>query len=311
MKRRLRPIAGATTGALCAVVISSHFAAPAQAAAEPPDTWSWYVNTTNSSTLYTLGYNQGVADKASGRDSEVVLDFGGQNEANTDTYLSKTGVTFPYATTETLVEQFASGYYVGTGSDITTILSLAVGTCNCVWVDQSLGSEWGRIVAALEGWVTTSGFGTQVHVEGADDIETWGGATGTDAKSWEAGYVQGTTLPYVDYGSLDGCPPYGACSGTGWSQSVYWSLSWGDEPALALPEIYYDSQAQEWESLALYSYNSHGGDTMGFTGPLDDYDLNSGTNTPLEAWNDLENLLVACGSKCNSTMIYQDSMHVG
>ena len=311
MKRQLRRSAIAAVVLLCAVSISSRFAAPVQASAEPPDTWSWYVNTLNTATLYTLGFNQGTADRNSGRDSQVVLDFGGQNEANTDTYSSKTGVTFPYATTESLVEQFAKGYFIGTGNDTTTILTLAVGTCNCVWVDQSLGSEWGRIVAALEGYVTTNGYAIQVHIEGGNDIETWGGATGPDAESWEAGYVQGTTLSYVDYGSLNSCPPYGSCSGTGWSQSVYWSLSWGDRPALALPEIYFNTQAQEWQSLALYSYNSHNHDPMGFTGPLDEYDLNSGTNTPLQAWNDLENLLISCGSKCNSVMIYQDQMHVG
>jgi hypothetical protein len=253
----------------------------------------------------------------------VVLDFGGQNQANTQTYDNATGTTFSYGQVESLAENFAHGYWDGTGSDTSSVLRLGIGTCNCVWVGNNLGVTWGQILGAVDYYIRhipcgkyTCSWASQVQIWGGDDFETWGGAAASDALSWESGYEQthgtnGVPYPYVDYGSLDGCPPYGGCSGNGWSQSVYWHLSWGAPPAYPLPEIYYGTQTNEWVSLSQWGYNNHGGEVMVFTGPLDEYDLNTSTFSSGAAWSSLVSGLTNCGAQCNNNMSYQDEMHKG
>jgi hypothetical protein len=270
---------------------------------EPAEDWSFYVNTTNSNTLWQLGCNQGKADWNNKANSQVVLDFGGQDEDGTDFYDNAIPITFSNGQVRGLTDDFAIGYWDCSPIGATTQLRLAMGTCNCVWVTQSLGTTFGQMVQGSESDVLNDGFGSQITVWGANDIETWGGAAASDAEAWEVGYQSATGQGYLDYGSLNGCPPYGSCTGNGWTQAVYYALSWADAPAWPLPEIYYSTQADEWTNLDGACGSGH----MEFTGPLDEYDLQSNSNTPSQAWWDLEDELYNDGY--NSSMPYQDQMH--
>ena len=98
-----------------------------------PTDWSFYVETTSTTTLYNLGCNQGHFDANNGKsNSAVVLDFGAQNSANTGT-TEINGVGISYGTVESLAEQFARGYFICTGADTTSLQSLGVGTNNSAY----------------------------------------------------------------------------------------------------------------------------------------------------------------------------------
>lgn len=53
---------------------------------KPPTDWSFYISSNNGSQANTLGCNQGKFDASKIVNSEVVLDFGGQNSSGTGSY---------------------------------------------------------------------------------------------------------------------------------------------------------------------------------------------------------------------------------
>jgi hypothetical protein len=282
--------------------------------AEPTVDSSFYVNTTVEDTLFNLGCTQAHTDTSKNVNSQVVLDFGGQEENGIDLTDSETGTTFTNGDAVLLTEDFANGYWDCAPVGGTTQLRLAIGTCNCVWVSETLGTTFGGMVQTVSNDVFSSGWESQVTIWGANDIESWpngkgGAASGTDAEAWEAGYVAGTGNAYLDYGSLNGCPPSGSCcpyttNCWGWSQAVYYALSWGDTAAFPLPEIYTQATINEWINMD----TTKGSSEMEFTGPLDDHDLSSGHLDSSDAWTKFYSALVGC---CYSEMPYQDEIHVG
>jgi hypothetical protein len=260
---------------------------------EPPDNFSFYVNTTSDSTLYQLGWNQGHSDAINGTNSLVILDFGGQNQANTGTVGALGSPDFNYSQIEVLCEFFLWGYYNGTGlNDYSTVLTLAVGTSDGNYIAQSLGTTWGQVVQTVENWIVSTPYSGQETAIGANDIETFGGAHYSDVLQWLAGYESGTKLPYEDYGSADGCPQFDhtgkACTAgpPGWTQYSYWYLSWGATPAHAFPIIYRASQKDQWVEIDEYGY-LYQGDEIDFTAPLNDYYKDNSTYTPAQSWGNM------------------------
>jgi hypothetical protein len=273
----------------------------------PNTNWSFYLNTTNTNTIYQLGCNQGSADAADHNNSFVILDFGAQDNANSGTYFPGVKINSPtqpssasYATDENLAEVFAWGYYkcASNNSDTTTTLFLVVGTNNSGYsVNYGGGQGWGNVVSAVGSYISNnSAEADQVVVYGGNDIESWGSASGTLA--WTAGYqANAPGYSYVDHGSADGCPttissPPGSCSNN-WNQYDYWYVSWGNNIGEAAPEIYNTSgdQATQWALISAYGANNENNYIAAFESVLDEYDLNSGTNSSAQAWTDLWNAL--------------------
>lgn len=286
MRRTSRGGALAVTAALLLTpvvsLISSSVAALAVGPQPPTDT-SYYVMTTNAASFYTWGYNQGYADHAAGNvNSEVILDFGGQSYDGSGTIKPKTtNVYYSWATLETIAEQFGEGYYYGTGSDYTSVLLLDVGTNNSAWhVDSAGGATFASHVKNVSNWMASNGFSSQVSVEGGNDMEP-GYDTYPPTAAWVNGWAGAVSLYLVNYGSADGCPPYGSCN-NGWTQDNVWYVSWGAPPAFAAPEIYLQSQADQWGAIRYRDY-------MQFRGPLDEYPLNAGTFNSSQAWTALWN----------------------
>ncbi len=322
-KQRSRSVVLKALSVGCVIVGTAVFglapATPNAVAAqpEPINDISYYVTTTSQSVLYQHGYDRGVYDAQHGAaDSLVYLDFGGQNQANQTTVnpLNKNGPTYSYSTIESLAEFFAWGYFVGTGTDVTSVLTLAVGTCNCgSWVAQNLGVSWGQIVQVVSNWTVAAHYSAQVTIAGANDIETWGSAQASDVMQWEAGYAQGTSLPYYDYGSASGCPEYthtgSVCDDNGnksFSQNSYWYLSWGALPAQALPQIYNGGQKDEWVEIDEYAHLSLN-DTIAFSGPLNEYYRDPSTYSPPNSWSAMVYGLAYYGN-LNTNMRFQDSV---
>lgn len=124
-------------------------------------------------------------------------------------------------------------------------------------------------------------------------------------RSWANGYDGvGGRRPYEDYGSADGCPPYGSCN-NGWSQATEYALSWGIAAAHAVPEIYWETggNATQWQRISLWGVTS--GQKYGkiwFDAPMTQYNAchssqsnlayctsNHVDNLPVDAWTQLTN----------------------
>lgn len=274
---------------------------PALAVAPQPTTaWSFYVLTTNTSTLYNLGCNQGTADWHNGNlNSEIILDFGGQASGNNGTNLLFSYAFVSYATIESLAENYADGWWICSGADYTSVLDLTIGTNNSNYhIDSAGGAAWAGVVNTVRTWASNNGFTSQLNVGGANDMEP-GFDTYPPTKSWVDGYTSAGGPYYVNYGSADGCPQTthtnGGCN-NGWNQDGEWYVSYGALPAYSTPEIYYQSQANQWGQIKLWKY-------MAFHGPLDEHDLNTSTFTPAQAWTALWN------AEGGTQMLYSLEVH--
>lgn len=148
---------------------------------------------------------------------------------------------------------------------------------------------------------------SDVAVYGANDIESWcnssggGCASAAAAKDWARGYSGVGAGNCIDFGSADQCPTntYSGvtCGNTNWTQYDYWYLSWGNPDALPAPEIYHDDWAMQWEMIDLYGvHHWPANGAMLFEGPMDEFDLDSSTDTAAQAWNALRSALEASSS---------------
>lgn len=261
--------------------------------ARPPADWSFYITSTNTSTAYTFGCDQGRADASFSPpiNSEVVLDFGGQLSDGSGALMIN-GVTISNSQLEAVTEAFAQGYWDCTGTgDNTSIMHLGIGTNNSFFdVSFAGGQTWANEVSTIQSFITTKGWASQIVMLGANDIEP-GFGDASSAIAWAQGFASVDGLLYLNYGSADGCPQFsasnGACS-NGWNQFDVWYVSWGSKPAEPAPEIYFLAQSHQWAMISLYGAQSQSAQgAVLMQGPWDEHDLDTTTLTSAQAWNDL------------------------
>ncbi|MHB8449829.1 MAG: hypothetical protein ACYDAQ_05160 [Mycobacteriales bacterium] len=261
------------------------------AASQPLTDRSFYVQDANTGTFSQLGCNQGNYDAGNGAaNSAVVLDFGGQTTVSGG---QGTEMTNGYLLTNDQVildaYNFAYGYFVCAGADTSSILNLFVGTNNSLDVSYSTGQDWGGVVNAVLNKVDSAGYGSQVSVAGADDIEdAFAGPTPT--LDWVSGYSAVAQVGYADFGDAGGCPPVGGCL-NGWTPQDVYQVAWGSNDAdFPTPEIYNSSTGSEW------AYLSANVGYIVFFAPLSQYlacqqqsDPCTGTDfTPSQSWSTLD-----------------------
>lgn len=270
--------------------ISLAAARPASAESMPRASVSIYVNTTSTQTAYNEGCAEGALDSESPyQNSEAILDFGGQDSADTGTILFDVNHTIAtYAQDVAYGVAYANGYYACTGSDTTSRVLLALGTNNSAYQVSNLGGKvWANyVVKPAITDVANDGFAAQVAIESGNDIEPNYSAYAGVAY-WVQGYAsEGSSLRNVDFGSADGCPTSsdndGGCL-NGWSQFDVWYVSYGLTPLYALPEIYEYAQAQQWTQISGYGYN-YSGSAEYFDGPLSENGY-SGSYTTAQSWD--------------------------
>ena len=289
------------TGAFLATTAPNSFATQAA----PHVSQSIYVTTTSTSTAYNQGYSQGHADATvyPYENSEVILDFGGMNAANTGTiFITNNGSGATYAQIRAYAEQYALGYYTGASQnrDVKSVLSLAISTNNSAYqVDQAGGATWANsVVDPVQTWVTNQGLGYQVSPEAGNDMEpSYHGPADTIA--WVTGYqnAAGTANDFVlNYGSADGCSwtSYNNTNcNNGWTQGDVYKVSWGLTSAYAMPEIYYDPScsvsgvmARQWTLISRFGHYNRPNGAIIFDGPLTQSNGSGGGGcTSLQAWN--------------------------
>ena len=298
--------------------------------AKPPTDSSFYVRypynggatPDTSSNAYHLGCNQGSFDASHGNaDSEVILDFGAQNSGNTGTYLTFTNTFVTYANIEHYAENFAYGYWVCTGGDTTSVLTLDMGTNNSgACVTNACGTTWGNVVKTAYNWTTTGTYSfvsSQVTIYGANDIEpAW--SSQSNAIAWTNGYNGSGPTFYVNFGSCDGCPTtattgngytFTPCQGcSSWNQYGVWEVSWGEPLGLAMPEIYVNPQQTQWAAISYYGKIAKSS-TVYYEGPLDEYNLDTSTYTASQAWTNFWNALQGFGGAIAQTPFYSSEIH--
>jgi hypothetical protein len=260
--------------------------------ARPATNRSYYMTSGSTDKANHLGCAQGRADKADHELSHVILDFGAQASNGSGTFFPGTnpGIFISNRQIEKVVEAFAQGYSSCVGRTSRVTLGLDIGTNNSGrGVSFANGKIWARLVLAVRSFNAAHHLSAHVVTFGANDIESWGSASA--AIQWAKGYHSGGAGNYVNFGSLDGCPPVGGCNG-GWTYFDYWSVS-NTSVAWVVPEIYNQAgtQATQWELLDLYSVQHHHSPLF-FLGPLDQHDILPGccrgtNNTAQAAWNQL------------------------
>jgi hypothetical protein len=261
--------------------------------ARPPADWSFYITSTSTSTAYTFGCDQGRADASFSPpiNSEVVLDFGGQL-GDSSGALMINGVSISNSQLEAVTEAFAQGYWdCTTTNDNTSVMHLAIGTNNS-FADISFagGQAWVNEVAAIQAFITSKGFDSQIVMLGANDLEP-GFGDAPSAIDWANGFASVSGFLYLNYGSADGCPQFSADNGScinGWNQFDVWYVSWGAVPAEPAPEIYFLTQSRQWAMISLYGAQSQSNQgAVLMQGPWDEHDLDTTTLTSAQAWNAL------------------------
>jgi hypothetical protein len=307
MKRRLVVIAILAM----TFVVSAAFAVQTK----PPTTTSWYVYVTSDESdqtfenwMYNTGYQAGQTDLnlAGTQTSIAFLDFGQPWEVNgvygTWSFNGTYGRFLSTALILQGLEQYALGYYYGTGADTASTTKVIAGTNN--YGSKSTyahGQAWAQMVKDFGTWLSQNSAGSQASARAGDDIEPdWSSATG--ARSWMSGYVSLWASPYYvyNYGAASGCrssgttSTAGACN-NGWTQEDVEYLAWGATPAWPFPEIYATSgvNAQQWQQISLYAYLAHGG-RMTVLGPLSQSQACAQrggctgiNNTPDQAWSQM------------------------
>lgn len=276
---------------VCAIFSALQTRAAFATQAKVPTDWSFYVNTTDTTTAYTLGCNQGHFDASFSPpiNSMVVLDFGGQYEDGSGTQMIPNGPEITNAQIQAFAENFAKGYWTCTGADTTSVLQLGIGTNNSYYgVDATGGTNWQNQVLTIRNYVQSQGWNAQVNIGGANDLEpAWHNYQ--DTKAWVDALATNYPSWYVDYGTCDGCSQTAAKDnylGNGWYQHSVYYVAWQSPPAYATPEIYVDGNQREWYFVSRWGAITPG--TSGkilFWGPLDGAALSPGDYSSTDAWN--------------------------
>jgi hypothetical protein len=294
--------------------------------AQPHTSASYYVTSSSTTSAYNHGWAQGRADAldSSHPNSEVVLDFGGQYADGSGT-LTMNGLRLTTAQIEAIAEQYSNGYWNGTGSDLTSVVKLGIGTNNSYYDVSNLGGNaWAGIVNDVRQWNSLNPPGPycciskQANAVGANDIEP-GWQQPAPSEAWATGYSNGSVTSYLDYGSADGCTTlsssnthcfwgYSAncgCNAYWWASDVQ-NVSWGNPAAWPVPEIYVCCQENTWLDVSYESYYRQGG-SIGFEGPMDEYPRANSTYTSTQAWNNLWNTLNSY-SQTARNMVYSTEL---
>jgi hypothetical protein len=248
-------------------------APPAAALAYPGAVASWYMDTVNASVLFDMGCALGTARKGGSapQDALVILDYG-QPQLRNGVYGS-----FDFSSTYRTVGQiraaaleYAHGFYVCTGANLTAHVRLAVGTSNFgnFSVANGLtgagvtghGKAWADMVDGLNGDIAARGYASQADAVGAADIEvSWG--TSAVGRLWVDGYDAVNSWPMYDYGDAAGCPQFDTgrtarrCGSSSWFQDDLYYVAYGAPAAWGVPEIYVrnGAQARQWQQISKWA----------------------------------------------------------
>jgi len=257
-------------------------APPASASTRPPTltpitTVSRYESTTEPSVLGA----QGAADGGAGLAGVAILDFGRPAESDLGAATLDFGSHLdPMPTLVAAVDAYADSYrrmaprgasmtvLLGTNDSCGTGQPCGTGTCGCTDEPNDFvawGQAWGQAVTQIDAHLaaTESSYAASVHAGAADDAEPAYDPAFTNTFDVLAGYDEATSLPMIDYGSIDGGPT----SNGFWTPQQMYLVASGLRPDVALPEIYHPGMAEQWAALSHWAVANAGG-PLPFAGVL-------------------------------------------
>ena len=297
----------------------------------PPASITWYVTNfyTGDNHWYNAGCNLGGAALHGqvGQSLVVIMDFGSEwlsgSTWGTD-WIDRDGVWHTWTQAQAVIDSYADGFYVCTGSDTSAQLTIAAGIRNygLQWSGQpaaaTAGLAWAQLTNDFENSLGI--YKSQVGVQGAIDNEPpW--SSPAIAINWGNGF-NGNGYAYYDYGSADGCPqsqPFGSCN-AGWTQANEYTVSWGIAAAQPIPEIYNQAgaQAAQWQQISLWGYYYGTYHTILFPGELTQYNAcqqvggcSGVDNLPVQGWTQLYNALNADSRTADSNIPWSTDIRWG
>jgi hypothetical protein len=285
----------------------------------PWETWSRYINATD---IYQMGFDQGCTSDTQRNGAAnlyqiAILDFGDPGRGSDGRYgawdragYHPIGSPSETGSIEYSVVRYMQGFWNGTVAGSGSFMTVMVGTNNHKYnangsdngapVDYAHGQAWAHMVNDLNAYINSAGWGTQLAVEAADDMETsW--AYYSQTLDWANGFASVGGASYYDYGDAGGCPSGapGNCSAApipngGWSSAGEYTLAWGLQPAFAIPEIYFSVQAYQWYQISLAGVNA-GHTAIYFTAAMSEHNACGNCNeyTYYQSWSELQNVVNA------------------
>lgn len=260
-------------------------------------------NLTGAASDVTTMHDEGCSDAqgvAAAAQNLMLLDIGGQNTVNGVNGVQLTAVaqTLTDAQVVTAVNGYVDGYLsCRAGVDPAYI---AVATNNDGNLrDAAAGTDWADHV--IDPIAAHAAGAEGLTIAGANDIEPDFTGLESEAEAWTRAFLAATSAPYVFIGAASGCPTSGtAACNFGWTRQNFYALAHGISPTriLALPQIYYAVNAQQWRYIA--QAGAAGADRISFLGTLSEYaacqtqgsgcDLN-GLLTATQSWQALRSQL--------------------
>ncbi len=185
--------------------------------------------------------------------------------------------SYPYPIIDAAAKDFLRGY---TETHVAgTTLTLVIGTSNCVdsltrdqsgnqicppqafgdgYTNSEHGQAWANMISDLNDWIDLppSWRGWETAWGGSDIEPDW--SSFGEAVDWAGGYnfIYQQWAPdrrwrYVDYGSADGCPPYGPCDNV-WTQYEVKYVAYSLAAAWTLPDVYRTDggNAEQWQQIS-------------------------------------------------------------
>jgi hypothetical protein len=333
MAEHLRRAAGRLVVTAVAVAAFAGWAAvhPSLASASsPPVTTSIYVTTESASTMETWGCTQG----GSGKSGLIILDFGrpayrsSDNAYGTINFDGTNGKFLPNGTIQTMMQQFAFGWWSCSG--VNPQVTLAWGTNNCAQDStdsncpalascpngsspcapsfSTAGQKWGAFVTSFAGYLINQGFSSQESAAAGDDAEPAYNPGYSQSRNFVGSYNSSSDYLIYDYGAAYSGP---------WTDSDIYFMSYGALNSLPVPEVYTGStgppptspQANEWEGVAKWGYSNGTYGAPYFEGVM--CVIGSGYLPCDPAWNAMLNALQSSSETTQSTIPYLTHIQFG
>ncbi|MFN2562424.1 MAG: fibronectin type III domain-containing protein [Jatrophihabitans sp.] len=268
---------------------------PAQTTAAPVST-SRYIRNIRTATATELSVMraEGQADalaNPSGHRYLILLDIGGQDQADGGVVLSATTRFVTYADLVMCLKSYVDGYHSGQRSSAP--VTIAIGTNNDMDVSSTSGKAWAT--QAVNPVVTYAAQYANMTIAGANDIEPGFRSTYSATSSWLSGYLANTGARFVFNGSADGCSwtAVNRTCNNGWTMAGLYNLAAGAAPTRTqnLPQVYNYTMADQWKYISLTGI-AFAKPRINFLGPLTEWTACSqagscGSITGVSAWNKL------------------------
>ena len=311
-----RNIVGVSPGAVSPAT-RTQSSPPPQTLPAPVSTSRYIRNISGAAGDPAKMHAEGVADalaNPSGHGYLVLLDIGGQDQADGGVVLSASVQFVTYRTLVANIEAYVLGYASVQRPSAPVVI--AIGTNNDMDVSATTGVNWAQLVVnPVRAYAAPH---PSITIAGANDIEPGFRAGYTASKSWLQGYLSATSAPFVFNGSADGCSwsTTGAGCNNGWSMGGLYNLAGGagSTRIVNLPQIYNNTMAAQWKYISLTGVAARQ-PRINFGGALTEWTACSqsggcGSLTGHEAWTAMWNQLQSVSALRISSLPYSTDLRI-